>query len=180
MNVVFTLFNWKRCTECGKRFILSEPKQCVLCKKILCSSCIGELEDRYPFYLWSLGDKPNIDYYGKLLCKSCVIKLEQSPENTCFCERYEAALLEHGKIKVFPSSYHGKLKIDASVPPKKLVSRLVPDRSIIEKAFQVSAIMLGYDLVYDVFYNKETAWDGNYQYKVYQGVGIAAKKLASN
>lgn len=175
MNVKFTLFNWKRCSDCGTKFILSDPKICEKCGKQLCSSCVSELEDRYPSYLLNLGDKPNIEFYEKYLCKKCVSQLENLSENVIFNEKYEAALLEYGKVQVYPTSYRGKINIDLSVPTKKFVSRYVPDRQAIEKAFQVSAIMLGYDIVYDVYYNKETESSGNYRYTVYQGVGLAAK-----
>lgn len=176
MRVKFVLFNWQRCSECRRKFILSSPVNCELCGKMLCDSCISELEDKYTLYLWSMGDKPNIEHYGKPLCKKCINKLENLPNTLSFNERYESAQLESGRIEVFSSNYKGKLRIDESFPSKKLVSRFVPDRGTIERAFQVTAIMWGFDVVYDVYYNRDTAWDGNYQYAVYQGVGIAAKK----
>jgi len=120
---------------------------------------------------------PLDEYDGQKVCKPCSEKFFASPTYTRFQKRYEQALIEYGRVKTYSSAYKGRPKIDKTKPVQRLETGWFRGRGEIDKTLQITAFILGYDVVYDIYINKDSRTDDNYHYSVYKGVGLAARSL---
>jgi hypothetical protein len=166
------LKNISNCTDCGKKFGLFRWRHsCSFCGKILCSSCLHSFP-AFPYLTDDFQEKyQNISY-----CKICWQRNGQP-----ICDSYNSAINIYDKVMIFSATYRGQIPIIKGSTQENIRTPYFRNKTDAETIMKVTAAFLGCDLVYNVFWSKETdsetsdSGKGTYYYSVWSVRGIPAK-----
>jgi hypothetical protein len=106
---------------------------------------------------------------GDYLCRDCYRKYVED-----IYTRYNRALESYNEVHTYPATYQGKIPVIDEF--EELKSDFYRYREMALQQLKVSAIFLGYNIIYDVTYNSETQSDDNYTYSIWCASGKAAIK----
>jgi len=150
----FGFFWWKHfCEECGRMF---------------CSSCIKKFDE----YGWCITKTPIDNYERDYLCNTCWGK-----KVSIFHSKYIISVKNSDSVETFPKTYKGSIPIQRKSNFINIESDFIKDKDDALKYLQVTALIEGYDAIYDLKYEKKTESEDNYKYSVWKAVGKAGKRL---
>jgi hypothetical protein len=160
----------KCCTDCGRKFdIFRWRNECTDCGRIVCRDCFLKLP-QFPLLIQDPGS-------GKKFCKKCWYASKQK-----ICDQYEKALVDYGKVTLFPETYRGKLPIVRGSEQGTIKTAYYRDRGEAEMILKVNAAFFDCDIVYNIQWLKETDSEDSYNGKgthyftTWSIIGVPAKK----
>ena len=169
------MYKHKKCPYCKKRFGLFRFRHyCEECRKMYCSNCIIEYDE----YKWYSGEKPTDKYKNDYICKICnEVVLKISP----FHRNYINAIKNIESIVTFPKTYKGKISLSKNSDIIEIESEYFEDRNDSLYQLKVTALVRGYNILFDIEYSKKTkdhntGGGGVYYYSVWSAYGKAGIK----
>lgn len=154
----FGLFRWRsHCEECGRTY---------------CSDCIVKFRE----YTWYAFSPPSNRYRNNYLCIDCWNKQIREFDN-----KYLDSLERYKTVESFPKTYRGKIPINRNIPPDTIKSDYFRNRDDSLDQLKITALMHGYDVMYNVEWIKKTESEssesgkGTYYYSVWKAVCTAGK-----
>jgi hypothetical protein len=150
------------CSYCSKSLILFRRKHlCSICNVVLCSKCKNSFES--PKYLvWRESFKK--------LCPNCLEEKNKRYSN------YDNALRLYHNVETISANYKGNIKIVNGSEKDRIVTEFYEDMNEALISLKISAAFINCNLIYNVRYETEQWYYGNYQYKKYSYTGIPAIK----
>lgn len=143
---------------------------CEECGKIFCAKCIIKFE-KYDF---CVGKKPTDNYKEMYLCKNCWDSVVFP-----FHEKYYIAFNNNNLVESFPYTYKGRIPVN----DKEIIdleSEFLREKDDALKQLQVTALIEGKNLLYNVKYTKETGsrpgtGDETYYFSVWKAKAKAGR-----
>lgn len=167
------------CSKCGKSVNILSKFSCRGCGKVFCKDCVNKIslfdDIIYKEFYQNI---PNFEFsiikFSSVACQSCADTLNK------LNEKINIAWKKSSSVKIYNRNYHGK--IPKKGPTWKFETTYYKDRDYALNLLKAVAAFHGYNLIYDVYYDKSTNskpsenGKGTYYYSVFKYSGIAAHK----
>jgi len=163
----------KNCFSCDKKFGLFTWRNfCQECGRMFCSDCIMKFDE----YEWCNSYKPTDEYEKKYLCNTCWKKKIEK-----FHNKYLKAIENSDSVKTYPATYKGKIPLQTQSNVIEIESVYFKNRDNALKQLQVTSLIEGYNLIFNIEYEKKTRSEpgsgkGTHYYGVWKASGRAGKR----
>ena len=161
----YKLFSYK-CSICGEKK-LGLSTSCTICKEKICNDCQKKLEYTY---LCPAQRRRDGETDSEVFCKKCFISEEEE------YNKYQLAVERQAEVETWSKNFRGRIPIKAGATEIAIQTDIFLDKDDALKSLKVTAIYLGFNIIYKVNYVPNTASSENYKYTTWRAEGIATTK----